>query len=156
MQPLIWPEGLLYRLIWTGVAVSTGDKLSKLDAGVSQPSRVRLAGASENMARAWQSGDAERIIGQYRDYGTDLLQFSIDHDLGIFDAGHDDLRLAASAANLVYKPCGAGGGDIGIVFATDEASLDTFTSGLPSAHIVLDCKLTNVGAMIETEGAEQV
>ncbi len=156
VQPLVWPEGLSYRLIWTGVAANTRDKLSKLDLRVSQPSRVRLVGASENMASAWQSGDAEQIIGQYRHYSEHLQQFGVDHDLGIFDAGHDDLRLAASAASLIYKPCGAGGGDVGIVFGTDEAMLNKFTSKLAAAHTVLDCKLTNAGAMIETARAEQV
>jgi phosphomevalonate kinase len=33
---------------------------------------------------------------------------------------------------VVYKPCGAGGGDIGAAFSTDPAALDRFTR---TAHI---------------------
>ena len=59
-----------------------------------------------------------------------LRQFSIDHDLGIFDAGHDELADLAASVDLVYKPCGAGGGDIGIVMTgergDDNRELDQF------------------------------
>jgi len=33
---------------------------------------------------------------------------------------------AAEAAGLMYKPCGAGGGDIGIVLASDTESIAAF------------------------------
>jgi len=98
---LDWPEGLLYRVIWTGVAASTRDKLSKLNTAASLPSRVRLVGASEAMADAWQSGDADRIIKEYRRYNEHLRQFSIDHDLGIFDAGHEESWRAAGDVHLM-------------------------------------------------------
>jgi len=55
-----------------------------------------------------------------------LREFSDDHELGIFDAGHAEMVAAAAAAGLVYKPCGAGGGDIGIVLASDAESIAAF------------------------------
>ena len=72
-------------------------------------------------------GDAGQIIAGYREYCDQLRQFSVDHDLGIFDAGHDELWHSANAAGLTYKPCGAGGGDVGILLGTDTAELDAFT-----------------------------
>ena len=147
---LDWPEGLSYRVIWTGVAASTRDKLRKLNAATSLPSRVRLAGVSEAMADAWQSGDADRIIEEYRSYNEHLRQFSVDHHLGIFDAGHEEISRAAGDIDLTYKPCGAGGGDVGIVFGTDGAVLDSFVEELTTRHVLLDCRLSHVGAMIES------
>jgi phosphomevalonate kinase len=149
VAPLRWPDGLSYRLIWTGVAASTRDKLSKLAAGISKPSRVRLAGASENMAAAWCTSDARQIIAGYREYCDLLREFSIDHDLGIFDAGHDELWHAANAAGLTYKPCGAGGGDVGILLASDTAALDTFTATQSTKFIVLDCEMSLTGVRID-------
>jgi len=151
---LDWPQGLSYRVIWTGVAASTRDKLRKLDAVTSLPSRVRLAGVSEAMADAWQSGDADRIIEEYRSYNEHLRQFSVDHHLGIFDAGHEEISRAAGDIDLTYKPCGAGGGDVGIVFGTDGAVLDSFVEGLATRHVLLDCRLSHVGAMIESSREE--
>ena len=147
---LDWPEGLSYRVIWTGVAASTREKLAKLNTGTSGPSRVRLAVASEAMADAWQSGEADRVISEYRSYNEHLRQFSVDHDLGIFDAGHEELWRAAGDINLTYKPCGAGGGDVGIVFGTDDTVLDSFIEELATRHMSLDCKISHVGAMIES------
>jgi len=147
---LDWPEGLLYRVIWTGVAASTRDKLSKLNTATSLPSRVRLVSASEAMADAWHSGDAERIIREYRRYNEHLRQFSVDHDLGIFDAGHEEIWRAAGDVHLMYKPCGAGGGDVGIVFGTDGTVLDSFINELATGQVLPDCRLSHVGAMIES------
>jgi len=154
VSKLDWPEGLSYRVIWTGVAASTRDKLRKLNTGTSLPSRDRLVGASEGMADAWQSGDADRIIEEYCRYNEQLRQFSIDHDLGIFDAGHEEIWRAAGDVDLRYKPCGAGGGDVGIVFGTDDAELDSFIEGLATKYVFLDCRLSHVGAMIESSKEE--
>jgi phosphomevalonate kinase len=151
---LVWPEGLSYRVIWTGVAASTRDKLEKLDTGINRPSRVRLVGTSEGMADVWQNGDADQIIKEYRDYNEHLYQFSIDHGLGIFDAGHEEIWRAASDFQLTYKPCGAGGGDVGIVFGTDDTALDSFVEELASRYSVLDCRLSLAGAMIESAEEE--
>ena len=46
-------------------------------------------------------------------------------NLKIFSAEHQELVKIADSKGLVYKPCGAGGGDIGIAFAdhTQQPSL---------------------------------
>lgn len=146
---LQWPEGLSYRLLWTGVAANTRQKLSKLAASVSKPSRTGLVDASESLALAWRSNDAQQVITGYRDYCQQLHQFSIDHDLGIFDAGHAELWHAANAAGLTYKPCGAGGGDIGILLGMDEVRLDAFAGKYSTNCSVLDCEMSPTGVRID-------
>jgi len=146
---LKWPGGLYYRLLWTGVAASTRTKLSKLAASVSKPSRAGLVAASESLALAWRSNDAQQVSAGYRDYTQQLHRFSVDHDLGIFDAGHAELWQAASAAGLTYKPCGAGGGDIGILLGMDEAELDAFTGKHTTNCSVLDCEMSPTGVRID-------
>ena len=155
LRRLDWPASLSYGLVWTGIAASTREKLEKLDGGLSRPSRVRLASASEAMAEAWASGNATDVLMEYRDYCEFLFRFSVDHDLGIFDAGHDELWRAAVAENLVYKPCGAGGGDIGIVLSTNAAALAAFLGRLPTNYRVLDCQLDTAGVRFDKPGAER-
>lgn len=152
--PVRWPDDLYWRLIWSGSSSSTREKLSKLDAAVVMPSRVRLADASESMAKAWHSVNVDRILSEYRHYIEALREFSVDHELGIFDAGHDDIQRIAAGANLVYKPCGAGGGDVGIVFAKNESELDAFTAGLARSYEVVDCQLSHAGVMIDDRTKE--
>jgi phosphomevalonate kinase len=152
---LEWPDELKFRLIWTGVAVSTQSKLAQLDAGRNLPSRVRLTLAAEDMAIAWRDGDASNIIAGYRDYIEYLRVFGSEHDLGIFDAGHDRLWETANEMNMVYKPCGAGGGDIGVVFATDDDVLNQFVRKLAAPCKLLDCALDSGGIRIQGQEQEQ-
>jgi phosphomevalonate kinase len=126
---LEWPEGLRMAVFWVGAPVSTSERLGKLGQIAARPSRSALAAASERIAAAWSSGSATAVIDQYRDYVRALREFSDDHHLGVFDAGHAELAADAEAAGLVYKPCGAGGGDTGICLATDADALADFLSG---------------------------
>ena len=126
VRPLTWPEDLAFRVIWTGVPVSTATKLSQLADRESHPSRVALMQAAPRIRDAWRAADASGILAEYAGYIAVLREFSVDHDLGIFDAGHDELTDAAMLDGLVYKPAGAGGGDIGTLFGQSEADLDAF------------------------------
>ena len=144
-----WPENLYYRIVWTGSAASTVEKLARLDAVVSLPSRVRLAGASEAMAAAWRNANATKILEGYGDYCETLYEFSVDHDLGIFDAGHKELRRSAHELGLIYKPCGAGGGDVGIALGVDDAALGRFADNLTPDHVILDVRLDPAGVRVE-------
>ncbi len=64
-------------------------------------------------------------------------------------ADADALRAAARALNLVYKPCGAGGGDVGIILGSDAAELDAFVAALPSHFSAIDCTLDAGGVKID-------
>lgn len=123
---LDWPQGLCYRIIWSGIATDTRTKLARLDSAAEAPSRAALVRAAAEMATAWTSAAA--VLGAYPSYIERLREFSVDHDLGIFDAGHEQLSHEAAAAGLVYKPCGAGGGDVGILLGASDAQLEDFMS----------------------------
>ena len=151
VMALAWPDGLAMRVLWTGVSSSTEAKLERLAEQSVRPSRSALGIVAEQMAEAWQSGDAGRILAEYVTYTSALRQFSIDHDLGIFDAGHDELTDAAMVHDLVYKPAGAGGGDIGVLFGRDMADLDAFVTGHADLiHGVVPCELDPDGVRLET------
>ena len=151
VQSLAWPEGLAMRVLWTGVSASTSAKLDKLAATREQPSRAALGESAEHMAKAWRSGDAGAILDGYASYVNVLRQFSLDHDLGIFDAGHDELTDAANIHNLVYKPAGAGGGDIGVLFGKDPAALDAFVGDHGHLiHDVVACELDPTGVRVDS------
>lgn len=146
-----WPAGLEMRVLWSGVAASTEAKLGKLAAQEVHPSRASLAHAAGEVAEAWRSGDADQVLSGYPAYVEVLRQFSVDHNLGIFDAGHDELADAAMAGNLVYKPAGAGGGDIGVLFGRDAADLDAFVAAHATMiHSVVACDLDPAGVRLES------
>ncbi len=116
-----WPDGLRFCFLWSGTSASTKEKIAGLDIGSTDVDNWQpLISAAESAAVTWATGDVSRIVDDFGRYADTLRQFSIDHDLGIFDAGHAELADMAVSAGLVYKPCGAGGGDIGIVMAGDR------------------------------------
>jgi phosphomevalonate kinase len=141
---LQWPAGLQYRLVWSGVAADTRAKLAQLDNTAESKARTELLQAAIAMATAWSS--ATRVLNEYPAYIECLRRFSVDHGLGIFDAGHDELCKAAADAGLVYKPCGAGGGDVGILLGRSGEQLDDFMAGRQQT---LHCELDPVGVKLE-------
>jgi phosphomevalonate kinase len=153
-RSLPWPAGLEYAVLWSGRPASTSEKLRKLDEGCrngsSGVSIARLIDASEATAKAWVAGNAAELQAEFHRYVAVLKQFDVDHDLGIFDAGHRELADAAAERNVVYKPCGAGGGDTGIVFATDRQAIATFTDLAGEGGFqLLDVSLEERGVLFE-------
>ena len=150
--PLRWPKGLEYRLLWSGTPADTAAKLDMFERGAASGNHSPpLARAAAAVADAWQDGGAEALIEALSRYADALRQFSIDRGLGIFDAGHDALGRRARERGLVYKPCGAGGGDIGVVFGTDSARIDAFCEDR-GAHGFsrLDVRLDSRGVHVVT------
>ncbi len=123
-QSINWPAGLHYALFWTGRSASTTERVARFDASADSPATGVLCEAAEELAAIWQKGKAGEILAGYAPYMDALTGFDRAHELGIFDGGHADLTVAET--ELVYKPCGAGGGDVGIALSVDEARLERF------------------------------
>ncbi len=123
---LAWPDGLSYALLWSGVSVDTGTQLEKLRGADVHASRAELGASAQVVAHAWKSGDSGQVLNCLRDYTSILRRFDVDHELGIFDAGHANLAGDAGSTQLVYKPCGAGGGDLGVAISNDPSELAAF------------------------------
>ncbi len=152
VTPVGWPVGLAFALFWSGVAASTRERIDQLAANEDKPSRSRLSDEAAATALAWQSGDADTVISASENYVNALRRFGVDHGLGIFEAGHDALVQDALANGFVYKPCGAGGGDVGIALATETAQLDAFAQRAAAAGFRrLDIDIDDNGVQIRRD-----
>lgn len=152
-EKLEWPDGLLYDLFWCGRAASTAEKIAQAAAhrgAAARRSAAALADASAEVLRAWKRGDDVAVVAAFEAYVDVLGKFSEDHDLGIFDGGHQDLCDIAGEYRLVYKPCGAGGGDTGVVLASRGADTAEFTARAEGLGFrKLPCRLDPRGLMVE-------
>lgn len=150
-QSIPWPAGLHYALFWTGTSVSTTERVTRFDAAADLPATNVLCEAAAELAGLWQSGDAEKLLSGYRSYMDALTRFDGAHGLGIFDGGHADLTLAEP--DLIYKPCGAGGGDVGVALSTDRDRLDRFAARAAERGVLrLDVELDPRGVGEDSAG----
>jgi phosphomevalonate kinase len=155
VSSLSMPAGLECRLFWSGSPASTGKKLEKLSRRGPQPSIDALVFSAKRMASAWESGSTSEVLTRYHEYIKVLQEFSADHDLGVFDAGHNELTALAADAGLVYKPCGAGGGDIGILLTDSADRADEFiAAALPGNFRALDLQFDEQGAQVRRFSSE--
>jgi phosphomevalonate kinase len=119
---------LHYALLWSGVSSNTAARLAKHATATAGATRAELAAAASAVAATWRGGQAADIGTALHDYAAALRRFDVEHDLGIYAAGHAALADAGESHGVVYKPCGAGGGDLGIAIATDSAALAGFVA----------------------------
>ena len=144
-----WPDGLLFSVLWSGVAAETRDRVARFGDLADSPSRNELSEASVLVAALFESGDTPAVVAALGEYVQALFRFDAAHELGIFDAGHRALAEQAAGAGVVYKPCGAGGGDIGVALATSRASLASFeTIAARSGFSRIALSIDRSGAML--------
>ncbi len=122
-----WPDNLLYRVIWSGHSADTPSHLRRLDTGSpTDRNWLPFIAAAENVAVKWAGADAAGMVESIRAYTATLHRFSAAQALGIFAGGHNEIYRLAYGRDVVYKPCGSGGGDIGIVLGTNSNSISSF------------------------------
>jgi phosphomevalonate kinase len=152
VQAMPWPAGLEYRVLWSGRTSNTATKLRHLEArnSLECKSAAALAASAVVVADLWATSSADAVLAALRLFVKDLQHFSADQDVGIFDAGHRELVAPAESLELVYKPCGAGGGDIGVVFGTSASAVNAFCAyASGSGFACLDMSVAARGVSIE-------
>jgi phosphomevalonate kinase len=127
-ESLNWPEELYYAHLWSGVTAYTGEQLAKLGSVTESATRTQLVEAASDVAHAWHAESTTDIVDTLRKYAGTLRNFDLEHNLGIYDAGHAELADIADSFGVIYKPCGAGGGDLGIAISSDDTAVATFAA----------------------------
>ena len=88
-----------------------------------------LVETANDVASIWGGQRSAEICSSLQSYTESLHRFNSVHALGIFAAGHDRLYAMSKSTDVLYKPCGAGGGDIGIALSLDSTALAAFVAG---------------------------
>jgi phosphomevalonate kinase len=127
--PVAWADALQVRFFYSGRPASTTAAIRRL-AGADDDGKAwsRLNCAAEDAANSLRSDSAVQVLDAISDYADALQSFDEAHRLGIYSAGHDAIAALARDCGVVYKPCGAGGGDIGVALAVSIADIETFTA----------------------------
>lgn len=120
------PPEIRVCFVWAGEPASTADLLAawRRSREASPRAHGGLLGEMQTVSdagvRAVERGDAHKILACWSDYGEIMGKMNDLVDCEVVTTEH---RIAGSLAALmggVYKPCGAGGGDLGVAASLDK------------------------------------
>ncbi len=150
--PVRLPDELHLAFLFTGSGTRTADLLSIFEAwrqrGATAPLE-RLAAAAREVADCTRQPDAFLdALGEYADM---LERFDRAAHIGIFGPGHRRAREIAARHGVVYKPCGAGGGDTGVAVSVDIDAIEAFSQRAKVNGLAgLEMAISPVGIRIHT------
>lgn len=136
LKALSLPEGLHIAFVWSGASASTPKYLNALFEWKTQCPETyekhmqALLQASERLSVSVEQ-NADEFISTLAHFTRVLHDFAEASGLAIFAHGHEALwQSTRGEEGVVYKPCGAGGGDLGIVLSSSVERLDVFLGTL--------------------------
>jgi len=139
VAPRRLPDSFHVLAIWAGHSASTEAALERLEQWRSEePAAHRnalselseIATAADDAVNA---GDGGRLLATMASYGDALRRFGAASGIDIYSAAHQRIAALAREQDAVYKPCGAGGGDIGVACSDDVASLAALRQSIEDA-----------------------
>ncbi|MFV2073103.1 MAG: mevalonate kinase [Thermoanaerobaculales bacterium] len=123
--PLRMPDELHVLGIWTGRSASTGEFLKRLEVCRREDPRAveetlgRLGAISEDGIVALEDSCSAAFLGAIGAFWQGLEDLGRVVGLPILSAEHRRLHRMAIECGGSYKPSGAGGGDLGLVFSSE-------------------------------------
>lgn len=143
--PVRLPDDLHYALAHAGWSTATPRLVARFESwrrGGPQPALQRLIERATEVAAA--ADDTLARLGAYADALHRLDEVA---NLGIFSPPHRQGRALAARHGVLYKPCGAGGGDMGIAISDDATALAAWCKAASTAQLSI------VDAAFAAEGA---
>lgn len=130
-MPAAWPDGLLAQPMLAPSSTSTVDRIARLDTWRGSDANAdaalqQLADTVQTLVSRWQNADITGIMSGMADYLEQMSSLSAAAGLDYLGGGHERLVMLAREHHVVYKPCGAGGGDVGIAVSDDAEALADF------------------------------
>lgn len=132
-----WPDGIIGMAVVTGAGASTPQLVARVaDYARRAPSRhdadmMRLTALAEQAQTAIT--DADAFLALLRDYFVALQELSRHAAADIVLPRHEQLAALAARHGGVFKTSGAGGGDLGLLFAADVAAAQQLTTAFAQA-----------------------
>lgn len=148
------------RYVWTGKEAKTTGFVARYRAWEQHDPRSRalitaLGSATRSALSACHAQSATDFVAAIRESARRLAELAQAADIPIFAGGHAELADLAESWGVSYKPCGAGGGDIGLATAEDESRLVAFIEAVRDEGyhpLQLECDIHGVRVEREATG----
>lgn len=130
IEPATLPDGMHMVFVWTGKPARTTDHLARFAHWLETGDLAPLAALRETAESLFATHDVWRDLARYTACLKVLDQAA---GLGIYGPAHIQLEQLANGSEVVYKPCGAGGGDVGVAFSDRIGRLEAFAQTATTA-----------------------
>ena len=141
--------------IWTGRSASTRVFLSKLEqfrieySKEYQETMSRLSVLSEMGCETYQEKKCQDFLDIIKDYYMVLKNLSKKGNIPIISDIHELIAGVVYSNGAVYKPSGAGGGDIGIAFSDSKRVIENVKQKLIRSNIeIISLGISENGVII--------
>lgn len=132
VQPQPWPENLHWQAVWTGASAATDTALGHFSQWQAESDITPLKQLVTTSKLMCENPSMDNLTS----YTHTLGNLDKAAHLNIFTPAHQRLATIAHAHHLIYKPCGAGGGDIGIAVGEDPDALQQFCTQAAAQNFV--------------------
>jgi phosphomevalonate kinase len=145
-DPFDLPDGLILRFIWTGTPAQTTRHVARFEAWRAENQTSTLTELAQASAALFES---RNLLDDLAEYAECLYAMDRAAGLGIYTDAHLQLSQVAKECKVVYKPCGAGGGDIGVAASHDEHRVEQFVSAaLGLGFQIVEMEITEHGIQL--------
>lgn len=155
--PLRLPADLKLIPVWSGKPASTREFVNQVQR-FKQEQPATFSNSIKRMTRLAADGcnalirnQGERFMKIYDEYGTAMQLLGETCGVDIMSPVHRQIRAVVREAGGVYKPSGAGGGDLGIALCTGQMSADVSSRLLHSGFKIIKLSPAARGAKIKVE-----
>ncbi|MDJ0956105.1 MAG: hypothetical protein QNI91_04580 [Arenicellales bacterium] len=146
------PSGLKFVFVWSGQSASTHQLLQRLRSWRENHSvnytrcMDELGSISSGAIEAIRQGNTAAFLTATDRFSTAVAELGVQSGLEIFNPAHQDLLDMAKKARLVYKPCGAGGGDLGVAMGVESENTKKFAELVKNSdYQIIDISLIPEG-----------
>ena len=124
--------------VFTGYSTNTGTMIKRFDKwrGDIVPSELReLIDSASILADCTEM--YHQFLTQMAEYIEALGALDQAAQIGIYGKGHIAAKALAKESKVLYKPCGAGGGDMGIALSDDLDALQFFSKKARNKNLII-------------------
>ena len=145
-RPAQWPNTLHYRFVYSGKPASTSTLVGRFNRWHESAQKSNSIEPLKTLidASATLANGAINLDNLAR-YVSALKALDEAAKIGIYSVEHTHIAASAERHRLIYKPCGAGGGDLGVAVGEHVDALDEFTHALGKNFAVIDLEIAANG-----------
>ena len=134
--------------VWVGTSAHTKHKLDLFSEHLKRGGTTALRALADCSEYLFDNP----TIAALRAYNSALKNLDKAARLGVYSAPHLAAERLAKAEGLIYKPCGAGGGDVGVAVAESAEPLPRFAAAAQElGFAVLNLETARHGVHLEVQ-----